>query len=92
MIEEIDAIVAKENGIWESTLIKYSKFADRYTSAIVLAEPYGDFISVDNYDEEKYNQILKDTTLKINRKINLLKELFDKSNIENYIPQTAQRD
>jgi len=92
MIEEINAIVAKENGIWGSTLIEYSKFVDRYTSAIVLAEPYGDFISVDNYDEQKYNQILKDATLKMNRKINLLKELFDESNIENYIPQTAQRD
>lgn len=92
MIDKINAIVEKDNGIWGSTDIEYSEFGNRYKSAIVVAEPYGEFISIDNYNEEKYNEILKDVTLKINRKIKLLKELFDENDIENYVPQTGQRD
>lgn len=92
MIDEINSIVEKDNGIWGSTYIKYSEFTSTYMSAIVVAEPYNDFISIDNYDEEKYNCLLKDITLKINRKIELLKELFDENNVKNYIPQIVQRD
>jgi epoxyqueuosine reductase QueG len=92
MIDEISFIAEKDDGIWGSTYIEYSGFGNKYTSAIVVAEPYSDFISMDNYNEEKYNEILKNLTMKINRKIELLKELFDKNNIKNYVPQTAQRD
>jgi epoxyqueuosine reductase QueG len=92
-LSKIRAIIGDgPDAIWSVTDIAYSEFKNDFTRAIIIAQHYKNFISNEEYDEEKYHRIMLEARTAIDEKINLLKQLFDLSGIKNYIPPMAQTD
>lgn len=78
--------------IWSIADISYSDYKDDFTRAIIIAQRYKNFITNEEYDEEKYHRIILEVKTSVDKKINLLKKLFDQYDIKNYIPPIAQKD
>ncbi|HML90089.1 MAG TPA: hypothetical protein PKA28_16740 [Methylomusa anaerophila] len=92
-LDKIKDIFANgSDSIWSVADISYSDFKDNFARAIVIAQQYKFFITNEEYNEEKYHHLLVEGRAAINKKVNLLKQLFDRYGIKNYIPPMSQSD
>lgn len=93
LLRKIGEIIGnKSNIIWSIADIAYSNYKEDYTRAIILAQRYNSFITNEDYDEEKYHNIILEIKTAIDEKTSLLKKVLDQNSIKNYIPPVAQKD
>ena len=78
--------------IWSIADTSYSNFRDSYTRVIIIAQRYKEYITSENYDEEKYEQMMIEQREKINEYIQYLKDLFDRYGVDHFVPPLAQTD
>jgi epoxyqueuosine reductase len=76
--------------IFGITDISYSDYSNQYKYALVLAVPHKEIISLHNYSEEKFEEIICIAREQINVIISDLSNLLKKYNIEYYVPPVAQ--
>lgn len=81
-----------EDTIWGAADIAYSDFKDEYSTAVIVAQRYGRFVSYNDYDELDYHGVMSVVRTTIDDKIQRLVQLFDQYGIESYVPPVAQRD
>ncbi len=93
IINSIIDIIGNDNDtIWATGDVSYSKFKNDYPRAIILAQKYNRFITNNDYVEQIYHSLMIEIKRTIDKKINLLKQLFDQYGINNYIPPLSQID
>ena len=78
--------------IYGFTSISYSLYASEYRSALVLAVPYGEQLTVQNYTEEKFEKGIQEARGIIDEILLKLEEIFHESKVLYYIPPMAQNN
>lgn len=74
------------------TDILYSDYSHKYKCALVIAVPHREIISINNYKEEMFEEVIRGAREEINLIVSDLTELFKKHKINYYVPPVAQRD
>lgn len=94
MIEEkVRQIFLKYSGvIYGFTGISYSLYAGEYKSALVMAVPYGEQLTLENYTEERFDKGIRDAKIVLEEILAQLKEVLDGHKVKYYIPPTVQND
>ena len=87
-----EIVSCKADAVWSVADIAYSDYKDDFSCAIVIAQRYSSFLTEAEYDEEKYNTLLIETSRNLNKKIGSLKNLLDSYEIKNYVPAAVQND
>jgi len=72
--------------------ISYSDYSKHYKYALVFAVPHKEIISLDNYREEKFEEVVCAARDRASIIISELSSFFQEHNIEYYIPPVAQTD
>ena len=94
MIEEKICQLLKQypEVIYGFTSISYSSYAKSYKSALVLAAPYGEQLTVQNYTEEKFEKGIQDAKRVIDDIQLKLEQIFHELKVLYYIPPMAQNN
>lgn len=87
-----EIVSCKADAVWSVADIAYSDYKNDFSCAIVIAQRYSYFLTEAEYDEEKYNTLLIETSRNLNKKIGSLKNLLDSYQIKNYVPAAVQND
>lgn len=74
------------------TSISYSSYGSEYQSALVLAVPYGEQLTVQNYTEEKFEQGIQEAKKVVHEILSKLEAIFHELKISYYIPPMAQNN
>ena len=80
------------NVIYGFTSISYSPYASKYKSALVLAVPYGEQLTVQNYTEEKFEKGIQEARRVIDEIQLKLEEILYELKVLYYIPLMAQNN
>ena len=80
------------NVIYGFTSISYSSYSSKYKSALVLAIPYGEQLTVQNYTEEKFEKGIQVAKRLIDEILLRLEEIFHELKVLYYIPPMAQNN
>ena len=62
--------------IYGFTSVSYSSYASGYKSALVLAVPYGEQLTVQNYTEERFEQGIQEAKRVVDEILSKLEEIF----------------
>ena len=62
--------------IYGFTSVSYSSYASEYKSALVLAVPYGEQLTVRNYMEERFEQGIQEAKRVVDEILSKLEEIF----------------
>ena len=94
MIEEKirQLLLQYPNVIYGFTSIAYSPYANKYKSALVLAIPYGEQLTVQNYTEEKFEKGIQEAKKVVDEILRKLEEMLNESKILYFIPPMAQNN
>ncbi|MDE5747156.1 MAG: epoxyqueuosine reductase, partial [Acetatifactor sp.] len=94
MVEEkIRQIFLKyPNILYGFTSISYSQYASQYKSALVLAVPYGEQLTIKNYTEEKFEKGIQDAKKVLEEIVAQVEEILNEQKVKYYIPPAAQSD
>lgn len=76
--------------IYGFTDISYSPYASEYKSALVLAVPYGEQLTLKNYSEERFEKGIQDARKVLEEILIQISEILDKYKVKYYIPPVAQ--
>ena len=71
--------------------ISYSPYADSYASALVLAVPYGEQLSPDNYTEERFDQGIQSAKVSLEAVLGDIEKVLQKAQAKYWIPPVAQK-
>ena len=77
--------------IYGFTSISYSSYADQYKSALVLAVPYGEQLTLQNYTEEKFEKGIQEAKRLVDEIQLQLEKLFHELHVQYEIPSMAQK-
>lgn len=78
--------------IYGFTDIAYSAYASAYKSALAIAVPYGEQLTVETYSEEKFEKGIQDAKKVLEKILVQLKKLLEQYEIKYYIPPVAQNN
>ena len=78
--------------IYGFTGISYSPYAGKYKSALVLAVPYGEQLTLQNYTEEKFEKGIQDAKRVVDEILSRLEEILNELKVLYYIPPMAQNN
>ena len=78
--------------IFGFTDISYSPYADSYTSALVLAVPYGEQLSPDDYTEERFEQGIQSAKASLEAVLISIEDILRKNQVKYWIPPVAQEN
>ncbi len=70
--------------------IDFSEYNAHYKCALVFAVPHKELLSINNYKEEKFENIICESRDCINLILEKLSTIFDKYKIQYYIPPVSQ--
>ncbi|MDE5952486.1 MAG: epoxyqueuosine reductase [Acetatifactor sp.] len=91
--EKIRQIFLKyPNILYGFTSISYSRYASQYKSALVLAVPYGEQLTIKNYTEEKFEKGIQDAKKVLEEIVAQVEEILNEQKVKYYIPPAAQSD
>ena len=76
--------------IYGFTDISYSPYASEYKSALVLAVPYGEQLTLKNYSEERFEKGIQHARKVLEEILIQISEILDKYKVKYYIPPVAQ--
>ncbi len=76
--------------IYGFTSISYSLYASEYKSALALAVPYGEQLTIKNYTEEKFEKGIQDAKKAVEEILAQIEEVLNKYKVKYYIPPVAQ--
>ena len=74
------------------TDISYSSFSEEYQSALVLAIPYEEQLTIDNYTEEDFEQSILNAKNKLEVILKDIETVLKEEGIKYYIPPIAQQN
>ena len=74
------------------TDISYSSFSEEYQSALVLAVPYEEQLTIDNYTEEDFEQSILNAKNKLEVILKDIETVLKEEGIKYYIPPIAQQN
>ena len=74
------------------TDISYSSFSEEYQSALVLAVPYEEQLTIDNYTEEGFERSIFNAKIKLEIIIKDIETALKEEGIKYYIPPIAQQN
>lgn len=94
MVEEkIRRLFSKyPRSIYGFTSISYSSYAREYQSALVLAVPYGEQLTIKDYTEERFERGIKDAAKIVEKILTRIEEILNEHKVKYYIPPVAQRN
>ena len=72
--------------------ISYSPYADSYASALVLAVPYGEQLSPDDYTEERFEQGIQSAKTSLEAVLDSIESILKKNQVKYWIPPVAQEN
>ncbi len=72
--------------------ISYSPYADSYASALVLAVPYGEQLSPDDYTEERFEQGIQSAKTGLEAVLVSIETILKKNQVKYWIPPVAQEN
>ena len=78
--------------IYGFTSISYSSYASKYKSALVIAIPYGEQLTVQDYTEERFEKGIQEAKGLVDEILWKLEELFHELKVLYYIPPMAQNN
>ena len=78
--------------IFGFTDISYSPYADSYASALVLAVPYGEQLSPDDYTEERFEQGIQSAKTSLEAVLVSIEDILRKNQVKYWIPPVAQEN
>ncbi|MBD5526896.1 MAG: epoxyqueuosine reductase [Lachnospiraceae bacterium] len=91
--EKIRQIFLKyPNILYGFTSISYSQYASQYRSALVLAVPYGEQLTIKNYTEERFEKGIQDAKKALEEIVAQVEEILNEQKVKYYIPPAAQSD
>jgi epoxyqueuosine reductase QueG len=91
--DEIDTIIRKRpDAVWSAADTMFSAFHGTWQRAVVMAQPYGSFLTDEAYCEETYHRVLMATKTMLDEKIGRLQHLLDLQGISCYLPPLSQTD
>lgn len=76
--------------IYGFTSISYSSYASEYKSALVLAVPYGEQLTIQSYTEERFEKGIQEAKRLVDEILLKLEGIFLELKISYYIPPMAQ--
>ena len=76
--------------IYGFTNISYSSYASEYKSALVLAVPYGEQLTIQSYTEERFEKGIQEAKRLVDEILLKLEGIFLELKISYYIPPMAQ--
>ncbi len=74
------------------TGISYCSYRDSYASALVLAAPYGEQLSPDDYTEERFEQGIRSAAVCLEDVITEIEKVLQKHRTKYWIPPVAQEN
>lgn len=74
------------------TDISYSSYKDTYSSALVIAVPYGRQLSSDDYSEEKFEEGIHIARDGMDEMVAILEGVLDKRLVRHWVPPLAQQN
>ena len=77
--------------IYGFTSISYSSYANKYKSALVLAVPYGEQLTLQNYTEEKFEKGIQAAKRVVDEIQSKLERIFQELHVPYEIPSMAQK-
>lgn len=93
IVRKIQQILAKAPEVlYGYADITYSTFSEEYKAALVLAVPYVEQLTLDNYTEERFEQSLVSTKSKLENILNEIEDALREEGIKYYIPPVAQKN
>lgn len=76
--------------IFGFTNIEYSSFSSTYRSALVIAVPYGEQLTIKTYTEEKFEKGIQDAVKILEKILSEIEKILSQNEIKYYIPPAAQ--
>lgn len=91
--EKIQQIFAKVPEVkYGYTDISYSPFSEEYRSALIVAVPYEEQLTLDNYTEERFEKSIQNARKKLEKILRDIEVALKEENIKYYIPPVAQQN
>lgn len=78
--------------IYGYTDISYSTFSNEYQSALVLAVPYDEQLTLDKYTEEEFDRSILNAKRKLEEILRSIEAVLKEEHIKYYIPPVAQQN
>lgn len=78
--------------IYGFTSISYSSYASEYKSALVLAIPYGEQLTIKDYTEERFERGIKDAAKTVEEILAQTEDILNEHKVNYHIPPLAQRN
>ncbi len=78
--------------IFGFTEISYSDFGKEYKSALVFAVPYTNQLSLEDYNENDFNEGILGAKSRLEIKVGEIESVLRDTGIKYYIPEVAQKD
>ena len=72
--------------------ISYCSYKESYRSALVLAVPYGEQLSADNYTEERFEQGIQAARIRLEAVVAETESVLRKHQVKYWIPPVAQEN
>lgn len=72
--------------------ISYSDFAEEYKAALVLAVPYDEQLTLQNYTEERFDKSILNAKAKLETILKDIETTLQEEGIKYYIPMVAQQN
>lgn len=94
MIEEIirKRFTEYPNVIYGFTGVSYCPYISQYQSAIVMAVPYGEQLTLQTYTEERFERGIQEARKVIEEILAQLEEILNRYGVKYHIPPTAQNN
>lgn len=74
------------------TEISYSPYADRFSSALVMAVPYGEQLTLDTYTEPRFDQGIQDAKTELEAIVAQLETILREKGVRYWVPPVAQEN
>jgi len=74
------------------TDISYSSYSDTYSSALVIAFPYGEQLTSDDYTEEKFEQGIQSAKTGMDNTVAVIEGILLKHRVKHWLPPLAQEN
>lgn len=93
IVSKIQQIFSKvPDVIYGYTDISYSSFSEEYKRALVIAVPYAEQLTLDNYTEERFEDSIMNAKSKLEIILKDIEIVLKEDNIKYYIPPVAQQN
>lgn len=91
--KELRALLdAQPDILWGFADISYSPYAERYTSALVFAVPYGEQLTPETYTEERFENGIQSARVRLEVVVAEIEALLRSRGVRYWVPPVAQEN